>query len=78
MKIKIYNEDRYEDINVLGTCYLILRNATFDARQAHNTSVCLIFPALHVNAGQQEQTTPSSNWLGEEGVENYGQFYNQN
>ena len=46
--IYIYNEDRYEDTNILGTRYFILLNATLGARQAHNTSVCLIFPALQL------------------------------
>ena len=46
LKIQIYNEDRYEDINILGTSYFVLLNANLGARQAHDTSVRLIFPAL--------------------------------
>ena len=46
LKIQIYNEDRYEDINILGTRYLVLLDANLGARQAHDTSVRLIFPAL--------------------------------
>ena len=33
-------------INILGTHYFILFNASLDARQAHNTSLGLIFSAL--------------------------------
>ena len=46
LKIQIYNEDRYKDINILGTHYLVLLDATFGTRQAHDTGVRLIFPAL--------------------------------
>ena len=47
-KIQIYHEDRYEDINILGTHYFVLLNATLGAQQAHNMSVHLIFPALYI------------------------------
>ena len=40
------NEDRYENINILGTRYFVLLDATFDAPQVLDTSVHLIFPAL--------------------------------
>ena len=48
LKIYIYNEDQYEDINIVVTHYLVLLDATFDAWQAHNLSVYLIFPALYM------------------------------
>ena len=41
-----YNEDRYEEINILGTRYFVLLSATLGVRQAHGTSVRLIFPPL--------------------------------
>ena len=40
-----YNKDN-KDINILGTCYFILLDATLDAWQVDDTSVHLIFPAL--------------------------------
>ena len=40
------NEDRCENINILGTRYFVLLDATFDTPQVHYTSVHLIFPAL--------------------------------
>ena len=46
LKIQIYNEDRYEDINILGTRYFVLLDANLGARLAHDTNVRLIFPAL--------------------------------
>ena len=46
LKIQIYNEDRYEHINVLGTGYFILVHATLGAQQVHNMSMHLNFPAL--------------------------------
>ena len=46
LKIQIYNEDRYEDKNILGTPCFILLDATLGAQQVHNTSMHLIFPAL--------------------------------
>ena len=47
LNIQIYNEDRYEDINILGNYYFILFDATLGARQVHNTSMHLISPALY-------------------------------
>ena len=46
LKIQIYTENIYEDINILGTRYFVLLDANLGARQAHDTSVRLIFPAL--------------------------------
>ena len=47
LKIQIYNEDRYEDINIfLGTRYFVLLDANLGAQQAHDTSVHIVFPAL--------------------------------
>ena len=43
---RIYDEDRYEDINILGTHYFVILNATLGAWQVHATSVHLIFPTL--------------------------------
>ena len=37
---------RYEDINILGTCYFVLLDDTLGARQAHARVVRLIFPVL--------------------------------
>ena len=45
-KNKIYNENRYEDINILGKCYFVLLNATLGAQHVHDMSMYLIFPAL--------------------------------
>ena len=38
---------RYEDINILVTRYSVPLYTTLGARQVHDTSVCLIFPALN-------------------------------
>ena len=38
LKISIYNEDRYEDTNILGTCYFVLLDPTLGAQQTHDTS----------------------------------------
>ena len=51
LKIYIYNKDKYKDINILGTHYFFLLNATLGAQQAHDTSVHLIFPALVTTTG---------------------------
>ena len=49
---QIYNEDRYENINILGTCYFILLNTALGTRQVHNTRMDLIFPTLTVFSKQ--------------------------
>ena len=43
---KFITKIRTERRKYLGTRYFVLLNDTLGARQAHDTSVCLIFPAL--------------------------------
>ena len=42
-------------INILGTRYFVLLNATLGARQVYDTSVRLIFPALYFSDGASIQ-----------------------
>ena len=44
--LNVQQRYRYEDITILGTQYFVLLDTTSGARQAHDTSVRLIFPAL--------------------------------
>ena len=47
--LNLQSRYRYEDRNNLGTRYFVLLDGTLGARQVHDTSVRLIFPALPYN-----------------------------